>query len=136
MSLISFQKSQNGHHNGSIPIIVDNKPYKSSGIYDEIGKEPNGTCSSSKLDEIVPVHAENVYAVPNKTKKTPTSGRYICCCDERSSYVYIVVVHRQVCVHVYVIEACQVYEYVAVVCQCKYMHVVLCVKLFVCCCDV
>lgn len=52
------------------------KPYKSDGIYDEIGKEPNGTCSTSKLDEIVPVHAENVYAVPNKPKKAASNGWY------------------------------------------------------------
>lgn len=46
-----------------------NNSYRQNGIYDEIGKEANGKCSISKLDEIVPVHEDNVYAVPDKQKK-------------------------------------------------------------------
>lgn len=43
--------------------------YRSNGIYDEIGKEANGTCSSEKLDAIIPHAVDNVYAIPDKRRK-------------------------------------------------------------------
>lgn len=67
-----------GPHNGSIPVMLDvNNSYRQNGIYDEIGKEANGKCSISKLDEIVPVHEDNVYAVPDKKKKNEPEIKYI-----------------------------------------------------------
>lgn len=67
-----------GPHNGSIQVMLDvNNSYRQNGIYDEIGKEANGKCSISKLDEIVPVHEDNVYAVPDKQKKNEPEIKYI-----------------------------------------------------------
>lgn len=77
-----LQKTENPH-NGSTPVMLDMSTYRHNGIYDEIGKDANGKCSSSNLDEIVPeqaivaeqaivpVQAENVYAVPEKRKTLP-----------------------------------------------------------------
>ncbi|VDI32565.1 Hypothetical predicted protein [Mytilus galloprovincialis] len=70
MKLMTKEQKNGGHHNGSIPVIDASNTYRSNGIYDEIGKEANGTCSSEKLDAIIPHHAvDNVYAIPDKRRK-------------------------------------------------------------------
>ncbi|XP_076116040.1 uncharacterized protein LOC143083642 [Mytilus galloprovincialis] len=70
MKLMTKEQRNGGHHNGSIPVMVDaSNTYRSNGIYDEIGKEANGTCSSEKLDAIIPHAVDNVYAIPDKRRK-------------------------------------------------------------------
>ncbi|XP_063398358.1 uncharacterized protein LOC134683170 [Mytilus trossulus] len=79
MKLMTKAQKNGGPHNGSIPVMVDaSNTYMSNGIYDEIGKEANGTCSSEKLDAIIPHAVDNVYAIPNKrTKQVQQDIKYI-----------------------------------------------------------
>lgn len=70
MKMMTKAQNNGGPHNGSIPIMADaTNTYRSNGIYDEIGKEANGTCSSERLDVITPHAVDNVYAIPDKRRK-------------------------------------------------------------------
>lgn len=78
MKLMTKAQNNGGPHNGSIPIMADaTNTYRSNGIYDEIGKEANGTCSSERLDVITPHAVDNVYAIPDKRRKQVQDIKFI-----------------------------------------------------------
>ncbi|CAC5401344.1 unnamed protein product [Mytilus coruscus] len=78
MKMMTKAQNNGGPHNGSIPIMADaTNTYRSNGIYDEIGKEANGTCSSERLDVITPHAVDNVYAIPDKRRKQVQDIKFI-----------------------------------------------------------